>query len=180
MKMSFRVLGVILLVLLGVWLWTILFPSPQKIIRQRLEAVAQGVSFEPGESTLVHLAGASGLGDYFATNAEINVEVPTRERFIIAGRSEITRAALSARSAFSSLKVKFLDVSVTVASDRQSASVDLTVDATISDQKDFLVQEMKILVRKINGQWLITRVETARTVSFLDFEPAPTPSIVRV
>jgi hypothetical protein len=142
MKMSFRVFGVVVLALLGAWLWTIWFPSPQKIIRQRLEAVAKCVSFTPGEGVLVHLA------------------------------------ALNARSAFGSLKVKFLEVRVTVAPDRQSASVNLTADADISDQRDAFVQEIKILLRKIDGEWLITRVETLRTVSILDFEPAHTLSIV--
>ena len=41
MKIAFRVVLLAALAALGVWLWTILFPSPQKIIRQRLEAVAR-------------------------------------------------------------------------------------------------------------------------------------------
>ena len=178
MRIVFRVLGVVILAGLGVWLWTILFPSPQKIIRQRLEAVAKCVSFAPGDGMLVRLAGAQGLAGYFATNAEITLEVPGRDHFIISGRNEITQAALTARSAVSSLKVKFLDITVTVAPNRQSATVDLTVDANISDQQDVSVQETKILLRKINGEWLITRVETVRTLSILDFEPAHTLSIV--
>jgi hypothetical protein len=40
------------------------------------------------------------------------------------------------------------------------------------------VQEIRILLRRIDGEWLITRVETLRTVSILDFEPAHTLSIV--
>lgn len=178
MKMGIRVFGGLFLVVLGVWLWTILFPSPQKIIRQRLEAVARCVSFAPGEGTLVRLAGAQGLAGYFATNAEISVEIPGHDRLVISGRDEITQATLTARSAFGSLGVKFLDISVNVAPNRQAATVDLTVDVSISDQKDVMVQETKILLHKINGEWLILRVETVRTLSILDFEPAPTPSIV--
>ena len=80
MKIVFRVLGMVILAGLGVWLWTILFPSPQKIIRQRLEAIAKCVSFAPGEGQLVGLAGAEGLAGYFATNVEINLEVPGRDQ----------------------------------------------------------------------------------------------------
>ena len=47
----------------------------------------------------------------------------------IMGRDEITQAALAARSTVSSLSVKFLDVDVTVAPDKQSATADLTVEA---------------------------------------------------
>jgi hypothetical protein len=178
MKMGFRLFGGLFLAVLAVWLWTVLFPSPQKIIRQRMEAVAKCVSFTSGEGTLVRLAGAQGLAGYFATNAEINVDVPGYDRLVISGRSQITQAALTARSAFGGLKVKFLDISVKVAPDRQSATVDLTVDANIADQQDVMVQDTKILLRKINGDWLITRVETVRTLSILDFEPAHTLSIV--
>jgi hypothetical protein len=178
MRIVFRVLGMVILAGLGVWLWTILFPSPQKIIRQRLEVIAKCVSFKPGEGMLVGLAGAEGLAGYFATNAEVNLEVPGRDHFVISGRNEITQAALTARSAVGSLQVKFLDITVTVAPNRQSATVDLTVDANVSGQQDVVVQETKILLRKINGEWLITRVETVRTLSILDFEPVPALSIV--
>jgi hypothetical protein len=178
MKIGVRVFGVLILAMLGVWLWTILFPSPQKIIRQRLGAVAKCISFAPGESTLVRLVGAQGMAGYFATNAEINVEVPGHDPVIISGRNEIIRAALTARSAVGSMRVRFLDISVRVAPNRQSATVDLTVDATVSDQQDVMVQETKIIFRKINGEWLITRAETIRTLSILNFEPARAPSIV--
>jgi len=178
MKIGFRVLGAILLAVLGVWLWTILFPSPQKIIRQRLEAVAKCVSFAPGEGVLVRLAGAQSLAGYFATNIVIKLEVPGHDQLTLSSRNEITQAALTARSAFGSLKVKFLDISVKVAPDRQSATVDLTVDANIADQQDVMVQDTKIILHKIDGEWLITRVETVSTLSILDFEPVSTLSIV--
>jgi hypothetical protein len=178
MKIGLRVFGGLFLAVLGVWLWTILYPSPQKIIRQHLEAVARCVSFAPGEGTLVRLAGAEGLAGYFATNAEISIEVPGHDRLVITGRNEITQATLTARSAFGSLQVKFLDISVKLAPNRESATIDLTVDANISDQKDVMVQETKIFMHKIDGDWLIIRVEIVRTLSILNFEPAPSLSIV--
>lgn len=178
MKIAFRLVLLAVAAALGIWLWTVLFPSPQKIIRQRLEAVARRVSFTTDENKLASLTDAQGLAAYFATNAEINVEVPGRDQFILSGRNEITQAALTARSMISSLSVRFLDISVTVAPNRRSATVDLTVDANISDQRDAVVQETKITFRKIDGEWLITRVETVRTLSTLDFEPAPAPFIV--
>ena len=45
MKIVFRIVLLAALAALGVWLWTMLFPSPEKIIRQRLDAVAQRASF---------------------------------------------------------------------------------------------------------------------------------------
>ena len=178
MKIVFRIVWLAVLAALGVWLWTIIFPSPQKIIRQRLEAVARRASFAPDEGTLARMASAESLASYFSTNVEINLDVPGHLRHSILGRNEITQAALAARSTASSLSVKFLDVNVTLAPDRQSAIADFTVEAHVSDDQEFFVQEMKFTLRKISGQWLITRVETIRTLSILDFEPAPAPSIV--
>lgn len=178
MKIAFRLVWLAVAAALGVWLWTMLFPNPQKIIRQRLEAVAQRVSFTTAENKLTSLANAEGLAAYFSTNAEIKVEVPGRDQFIVSGRNQIIQAALTTRSMVSSLRVRFLDISVTVAPNRQSATVDLTVDANISDQQDAVVQETKITFRKIDGEWLITRIETVRTLSILDFERAHMPSIV--
>ena len=178
MKIVIRIVWLGVLTALGVWLWTMLFPSPQKIIRQRLEAVARRASFAPDEGTLARMASAESLAGYFSTNVEINLDVPGHLQHTILGRSEITQAALAARSAASSLNVKFLDVNVTLAPDRQSAVADFTVEAHVSGDQDLVVQEMKFTLRKISGQWLITRVETIRTLSILNFEPAPTPSIV--
>jgi hypothetical protein len=178
MKLVFRIVCLAALAALGVWLWTIIFPSPQKIIRRRLEAVARRASFAPNEGTLARLAGAQSLAGYFSTNVEINLDVPGRLQHTIVGRDEITQAALTARSTASSLSVKFLDVDVTLAPNRQSATADFTVEARVSGDQDLIVQEMKFTLRKISGQWLITRVETIRTLSILDFEPAPAPSIV--
>ena len=52
---------------------------------------------------------------------------------------------------------------MTMAPDRQSAVADLTAKAAVPGQKDFEVQEMKFVLKKINGEWLITRAETVKT-----------------
>ena len=178
MKIAFRVVLLAALAALGAWLWTAFFPSPEKIIRQRLAEVAKDVSFAPNGSTLARLAGAQNLAGYFATNVAVNINTREGNQQEFVGRTQITQAAVAARSALSSLGVKFLDVDVTVAPDKQSASADLTVDANISGQPDALVQEVKINLQKISGQWLITRVATIRILSILNFEPAHAPFIV--
>ncbi|MGB7768590.1 MAG: hypothetical protein WBN22_07015 [Verrucomicrobiia bacterium] len=178
MKIVFRIVLLAALAALGVWLWTVLFPSPDKIIRRQLDAVAQHVSFASNEGTLARLASAQSLAGYFSTNVEVNLNTGEGDQHDFVGRDQITQAALGTRSTFSSLSVKFLDVNVTVAPDKQSATADLTVDANISGQPNAIVQEMKFTLRKIGGQWLITRVETIRTLSILNFELRRAPSIV--
>ena len=98
MKIVFRVVWLAALVAAGVWLWTVLFPSPEKVVRQRLATVAQRVSFTANESALARLADAESLAGYFSTNVEINLDVPGRIQHTIVGRDEITQTAVAARS----------------------------------------------------------------------------------
>jgi hypothetical protein len=178
MKIFFRVVLLAALVALGAWLWAILFPSPEKVIRRRLDEVARRVSFTPNEGSLARLAGAQSLAGYFATNVEVNINTREEKQQSFVGRDQITQAAVAARSALGSLNVKFLDVDVTVAPNKQSATADLTVDADVSGQPNAVVQEVKLSLKKTGGQWLITRVATVRVLSTLNFKPAGAPSIV--
>jgi hypothetical protein len=166
MKIVFRIVLFAALAALGVWLWTTLFPGPKKVIRQRLTELARTVSFSPNESDWARAAAARSLAGFFSTNVELNVELPELTRYHLMDREEIARAALFARSKAEGLKVRFLDINVTVVPDKQSAVADLTVEANVSGEADPMVQEMKFTLHKIDGQWLITRIETVHTLSW--------------
>ncbi len=170
MKNIFRLVLVAALVALGVWLWFVLFPSPEKVIRKRLTELARTASFSPNEGNLARLAGAQNLAFFFSTNIEVDIDVPGLVQHNLMGRGEITQAALGARSAVSGLDVKFPDINVMVAPDKQSAVADLTVEANIFNERDPIVQEMKFTLQKTDGKWLVTRIETVRTLSILNFE----------
>jgi hypothetical protein len=165
MKNVFRLVLLAALVALGVWLWLVLFPSPEKIIRKRLVQLAQDVSFSTSDGNLSRLISAQSVAGFFSTNIEVNIDVPGRVQHDFMGRDEITQAALASRSAVSGLKVKFPDIGVMIAPDKQSATADVTLDATVSGESDAIVQELKFTFQKIDGQWLITRIETIRTLS---------------
>ena len=168
MKIIFRIVLAAALIALGVWLWFVLFPSPEKVIHKRLVKLARTVSFSPDEGNLVRLAGAQSLAGFFSSNIVVNINVPGRVQHSIIGRQEVTQAALGARSAVSGLDVKFPDINVTVAPDKQSAEADLTVEAKVAGEHDPIVQEMKFTLQKIDGEWLVTRIETVRTLSGLN------------
>ncbi len=180
MKIVFRLVLFAALVALGVWLWFVLFPSPEKVIRQRLTELARTASFSSGESDLARLAAAQRLASFFATNVEVDINVPGRVQHTLLGRDEIKEAALGARSRLSGLKVQFPDINITVAPDKQSAVADLTVEANIAGERDSVVQEMNFTFRQTDGEWLITRIETVRTLSAvtLRFSLRRTPFIV--
>ena len=166
MKIIFRIVLLAALAALGVWLWTILFPSPEKVIHRRLAKLASTVSSSANESDLTRLAAARSVAGFFSANVELNVDLPELGQRDSMDREEITQLALMARSRAGGLQVKFPDINITVAPDKQSAVADLTVEANISGERDSIVREMKFTLRKTDGQWLITRVETVRTLTW--------------
>ena len=165
MKTVFRFVLLAALVALGVWLWFVLFPSPEKIIHQRLTELARTASFSSGEGNLARLAAAQTLAGFCATNVEVDINVPGRVQHTLVGRDEIKEVALGVRTRLSGLKVTFPDINIAVAPDKQSAVVDLTIEANIAGEHEPIVQEMKFTFQKTDDGWLITRVETVRTLS---------------
>jgi len=164
-KTVYRLVLLVALVAAGVWLWTILFPGPEKIVRKRLAQVAAEASFNSGENPLVIAARSENLASRFSTNVEVNLNAPGFERLQFSGRADITQAAAGARVHLSGLKVEFPDASVTVGPDKKSAVADVAVKVQAAGQKDIYVQEMKFTFQKIGGDWLITRVESVRAPS---------------
>lgn len=165
MKMVSRLILAVALAALAVWLWTVFFPSPEKIIRKRLAKLAQDASFSQGENDLVKIATAQNIPGFFSSNVEVNITIPGHEQQQMAGREEVRTAAIASRTAATDLDVKFPDVNVTVAPDKSSATADVTVDATVSGERDSIVQELKITFQKTDGDWLINKVETVQNVS---------------
>jgi hypothetical protein len=164
MKIIIRIVLLAALTALGIWLWTVLFPSPETVIRKRLTELARTVSSSANESDLTRLAAARSVAGFFAANVELNVDLPELGQRTM-DREEITQVALMARSRAGGVQVKFPDINITVAPDKQSAVADLTVETNVSGERDSVVQEMKFTLRKTDGQWLITRVETVRTLT---------------
>ena len=165
MKMLLRLLLLAALIAAGVWLWTIIFPGPEKIIRKRLAQAASEASFKSGENPLTSAARAETLAGFFSTNVELNINLPEHGPHNLTGRDEIIQVAAGARSLAGSLKVELPDMNITVGPDKLSAVADVVVQVQTAGNKDFYVQEMKFTFQKIGGDWLITRVETVRTLS---------------
>ena len=165
MKNVFKIVLITVLIALGVWLWFILFPSPEKIIRYRLEKLAHTVSFSKNEGNFSRIASAESVGGFFSTNVEVTINIPGYKQQTLAGRAEITQFALASRTRAGDLSVKFPDVTVTIAPDKQSATADVTAEANVAGEKDAIVQEIKFTFEKTAEGWLIKRVETVRPLS---------------
>lgn len=165
MKMAAQIVVLLALLALGFWLWTVFFPSPEKVIRKQLLSLAQDASFSPDENTIIKIAHAQGIADFFTTNVVITITVPGHEEALDLGHDDITQAALAAQQHVTSLDVKFPDIVVTVAPDKNSATAEVTLDATISGEHDAILEELKFGFAKDGGHWLIDKVETVQVIS---------------
>jgi len=150
---------------LGIWLYLTLFPSPQRVIRGKLEHLARSASFGSKEGVLTRLAHAQSLGDYFCTNVDVCLDIPRHETRQFVGREDIVEAAMATRTQAGALKVQFPNISIKVSPDKQTAVVELTLEASVQGEPDPIVEELNLTLRKIGGEWLITRVKSIHGVS---------------
>jgi hypothetical protein len=165
MKIAFRLALLAAAAVLGFWLWTILFPSPEKVVLKKISSVAATATFSASDGNITRATKVSNFIGFFSTDAEISFDVTGYPARTFSSRDEIREAAAGGFTSLPMLKVQFLDVSVRIGADQQSADVSCTVKVNTGDSKDFGVQEMHFQLKKIDGDWLITRAETVKTLS---------------
>lgn len=164
MRIFSRLVLLAVVVVAGGWLWTMLFPSPEKVIRQRLAEIARLASFNTNENPLAALGHAQKLASFCSPTLQVKLAALANVEHAFENREEIAQADLAARAAFGGvLKVEFLDVLLTLAPDKQSAVANLTARMQSGGSSDLNAQEIKFTLTKTDGQWLVTRVETIRT-----------------
>ena len=164
MKIAIRLVLFAALAGAGFWLWTFFFPSPEKLVLKKVSALAATATFSADTGNITRATKVSNLIGYFSTDAQIVVDIPGAGAGTLNGRDEIREAAAGGFSKLQSLDVKFLDATSKVSADKQSAEVRCTAEARIGESKDPAVQEMRFQLRKIDGEWRITRVETVKTL----------------
>jgi hypothetical protein len=153
------------LVALGIWLFSVFFPSPERAIRARLAQLAKAASFTGTESPVAAVANAARVADFFLDDVEIRLDLPGRTTVAFDGREDIREKVLALRSMGAGLKFELLDINLAMASDKKSAEANLTFKGRIVGEKDLIVQELKLLLNKTDGTWRIKRVETVKTLS---------------
>ncbi len=163
MKMAFRLILLGALAALGCWLWTVLCPSPEKLVLKKIAKLAATATFEANASNLVRAGKASQLVRLFTPDAQIIINLPEANR-TLSGRDEIRETAIAGFASLTALRVQFLDVSVRLSVDKQSADVSCTAEVNAGDKKEFGVQEMHFQLSKLDDGWLISRAETIKTL----------------
>lgn len=145
--------------------WRTFFPNPQKVIRNRLATVAKLASFRANEEPVSSLVSVNQLGAFFSENVRVDVAIEGSPVRGLEGRQELRQAAMMARSSLKGLMVELVDVSVEVGADQQSATARMTLKARVPGEKDLAVQELKMDLVRVDRAWLISKVETEKTLT---------------
>jgi hypothetical protein len=164
MKIAFRLVLLAVLAGLGFWLWTVLFPSPEKVVLKKISSLAATATISANDSNLARAAKATSLVSDFASDAEIDFDISGVGARTFSGRDEIRESAMGGFANIPSMKVQFLDATARVGADKQSAEVNCTARVILGGDKDFGIQELRFTLKKIDGDWLITRAETVKTL----------------
>jgi hypothetical protein len=151
-------------IVLGFWVWHVLFPGPEQRIRKQLTELARTATIGSNESQLGRVANAQKLTMFFTPDAELVVDVPGRLQHTFNGHDEIREAAVGTRAALRSLQVEFFDMVITVSPDKQTAVAQLTAKATMPGENVPEVQRIKAEFKSVNGEWLINRAETVKAL----------------
>lgn len=146
------------------WLWTVLFPSPDKVVLKKLSRLAQEATFGSDDSNLVRASKASSVISYFAADTQVFVVLEGVGSRVFAGRDELREAVMGGAVNFPSLDVKFVDATARVAADKQTVDVNCTAEVKLARQKEVGVQELRFEFKKIEGEWRISRLEPVKTL----------------
>jgi ketosteroid isomerase-like protein len=165
MKIAFRLVLLAAVAGLGFWLWTIFFPASEKVVLKKIASLAATATFSANDSNFTRAGKAGNLVSFFAPDAQIIFDAPGLAARTFSGRDEIREAAYGGFASLPALKVQFLDVTVRIGTDKQTADVNCTARVTAGDSKDYGVQEMHFQLKKVDGSWLISRAETVKTLS---------------
>ena|SRR5436190_8947613 len=165
MKWVARILLILLVVGVALWVWWRFFPSAETAVRRQLQEDARLASFSQGESAISKGLAINSLMDDCTDDIEISVDIQGYQRQSMSGKDELRPSAIIVRAHLTSLKVEFLDMNIDLAPNKQTAIVDLTAKIRIPGEQEFFPQELKFTMKKVNGKWLIRKIETVKTLS---------------
>jgi hypothetical protein len=160
-----RIVALAVFVLAAVWFYHRFFPSPEVIIRKELGEMAVLASFKGNEAPLVQMSHSQKLSAYFTSDATVGVDIPNRGRQTFTGRDTVLQAAMGARTFLGGLKVDLSGIEVRVNPAKTSATANFTAQAGTPADKYFLIQELKATFQKVDREWLVSGIETVKTLS---------------
>jgi hypothetical protein len=164
LKKTLNIAAIVTLLMSGIWIYRILFPSDEKLIRQLLAEVAQTAAVKPNENPMFKIAGGNKLVGFFSPDAVLKMEVAGVDARTLDTPDDLRQAVIAARASLQEAEFQFHEVLVNVGPDSSSATAQFVATAYLNGSGDPLVQELKMQLKKIDRHWKISRVETVKTL----------------
>ncbi len=133
-------------------------PDDEQLIKNQLSVLAEQATKQAGEQPMETITRAGKIAGLFADPCILKIENPGTEETL--HHQEVLQRVTMARNVFSTLKVSFYDINVTVASSHQ-ANVILTMRllGQIDDESYTDTQEVEFDFSKPDKTWLISKVQ---------------------
>jgi hypothetical protein len=154
-------LQILVLAVIAFAIWRYLFPPPEKVIRRKVEALAQTISENP-QGNISRVANVNRIGGFFHPNVSINLEGFGREVSSVSGRGELEQMAMGVRQNNFRIVVKFSNIHVEVDPDKTRALAIVTAEVRLNDQAEPVVQDIRLGFEKYDRAWLIRSAEPAK------------------
>ena len=142
----------------GYWVWRAYLRGDEAIIRERLDALAAEVN-EGAADALGLVARAAKIGSFFTENVVVYLGEGTAP---IEGRETVMGMAARLQPRTAAFTLALDDVNVRLTGEG-TAEVDLTATFTRHEQEpgnsSIDAREFDVRLRKIEGKWLIERVD---------------------
>jgi hypothetical protein len=141
----------------GWWIWTWLNPPPEKVIRKQMEKLSYALSSR-AQGNIALAAAVNRALAVFSNDVHINGEGVPRVGESITGKTELQQAIFAAKRQLEG-DVTFEEVHVTVGPEKTNAVVTFSAVARLSGQNEPYSADLKAQFQKIDGDWLISRVD---------------------
>ncbi|HEY6226016.1 MAG TPA: hypothetical protein VI282_02730 [Verrucomicrobiae bacterium] len=158
MKRLLQIIVLIAAAAAGYFLWIWTHPSPEKAIRKQMEKLAETLVGKPGEGNFARVAGINKTLSFFTSNIYINGEGIPQVNESIQGQTELQQALFAARSRLDGA-ITFNEIQVVVGPESTNAHVNFHAVARVSGQTEPYSQDLKAEFVKVDGKWLISRVD---------------------
>jgi len=162
-KIKYLLIGVPV-VIIGIVVAFIVFPSEEKKVKKQFNLLSEWVSKSPEENAFTMLQKMKNIGTLFDEPSEL--KVPSQSLSGSYKREEISTYAGSARSYFSQLHLKFYDFHI-LFPEKESAKVTLTSrltgKSTAGEQVDE-TRELECVLKKKERKWLFSTIEVVEVL----------------
>jgi hypothetical protein len=143
--------------------WYFLFPSPEKVIEKKIQALA-GVISENPPGNISKVANVNRIGSFFHPNVSIHLEGFRREVSSVQGRGELEQMAMGVRQNNFAISIHFSNIHIAVGPDKTNATVLLTAEVKLADQTEPVVQDIRMAFEKAGRAWLIRSATPAKVL----------------